>query len=89
MDSERKTHNNPTRTEYVLANLAGVSSPLEMRVAEKMARTRISELEKIVKGISAKWFKKGSDLEMIEQTQKEIGRIRDLLKEQKGKFGPV
>lgn len=75
-----------TRTEYVISNLIGVRSPMEFSVAEKMALRRLSELEKIVKGISSKWIKSKTDREMIEQTQAEMGRIRLALEEKKAKF---
>jgi len=75
-----------TRTEYVISNLIGVRSPMEFSVAEKMALRRLSELEKIVKGISSKWIKSKTDREMIEQTQAEMGRIRSALEEKKAKF---
>ncbi len=78
-----------TRTEYVISNLIGVRSPMEFSVAEKMALRRLSELEKIVKGISAKWFKNKSDVAMIEQTQAEMGRIGKVLEEKRAKFGVV
>ena len=78
-----------TRTEYVISNLIGVKSPMEFSVAEKMALRRLSELEKIVKGISAKWFKNKSDVAMIEQTQAEMGRIGKVLEEKRTKFGAV
>jgi len=78
-----------TRTEYVISNLIGVRSPMEFSVAEKMALRRLSELEKIVKGISAKWFKNKSDLAMIEQTKAEMGRIGEALEAKREKFGVV
>jgi hypothetical protein len=78
-----------TRTEYVISNLIGVKSPMEFSVAEKMALRRLSELEKIVKGISSKWIKSKTDREMIEQTQAEMGRIGAALEEKRAKFGAV
>lgn len=78
-----------TRTEYVISNLIGVKSPMEFSVAEKMALRRLSELEKIVKGISSKWIKSKTDREMIEQTQAEMGRIGEALEEKRVKFGAV
>ena len=78
-----------TRTEYVISNLIGVRSPMEFSVAEKMALRRLSELEKIVKGISSKWIKSKTDREMIEQTQAEMGRIGAALEEKRVKFGAV
>ena len=76
-----------TRTEYVISNLIGVRSPMEFSVAEKMALRRLSELEKIVKGISSKWFKNKSDIAMIEQTKAEMGRIGEALEAKRAKFG--
>ena len=76
-----------TRTEYVISNLIGVRSPMEFSVAEKMALRRLSELEKIVKGVSAKWFKNKSDIAMIDQTKAEMGRIKDVLNLKREKFG--
>jgi hypothetical protein len=54
-----------------------------------MALRRLSELEKIVKGISSKWIKSKTDREMIEQTQAEMGRIGEALEEKRVKFGVV
>ena len=76
-----------TRTEYVISNLIGVRTPMEFSVAEKMALRRLTELEKIVKGVSSKWFKNKSDLQMIEQTKAEMGRIGAALEEKRAKFG--
>ena len=78
-----------TRTEYVISNLIGVRSPMEFSVAEKMALRRLSELEKIVKGISSKWIKSKTDREMIEQTQAEMVRIGEALEAKRAKFGVV
>jgi poly(3-hydroxyalkanoate) synthetase len=78
-----------TRTEYVISNLVGVRSPMEFSVAEKMALRRLSELEKIVKGISSKWFKNKTDIAMIDQTKAEMGRIGAALEEKRAKFGAV
>lgn len=78
-----------TRTEYVISNLIGVKNPMEFSVAEKMALRRLSELEKIVKGISAKWFKNKTDIAMVEQTKAEMGRIGEALEEKRAKFGAV
>ena len=78
-----------TRTEYVISNLIGVKTPMEFSVAEKMALRRLSELQKIVKGISSKWIKSKTDREMIEQTQAEMGRIGEALEEKRVKFGAV
>ena len=78
-----------TRSEYVISNLIGVKNPMEFSVAEKMALRRLSELEKIVKGISAKWFKNKTDIAMVEQTKAEMGRIGEALEEKRAKFGVV
>ena len=69
------------------ASVTGVRTPMEFSVAEKMALRRLSELEKIVKGVSSKWFKNKSDLAMIDQTQAEMGRIKDVLNLKREKFG--
>lgn len=89
METEEKNPKTMTRTEYVIANLTGVRTPMEFSVAEKMALRRLAELEKIVKGISAKWFKNKSDVAMIEQTQGEMGRITQALSAEREKFGQV
>ena len=78
-----------TRTEYVISNLIGVKNPMEFSVAEKMALRRLSELEKIVKGISAKWFKNKTDIAMVEQTKAEMGRIGEALDAKRAKFGEL
>ena len=87
-----ETQKNPqtmTRTEYVISNLTGVRTPLEFSVAEKMALRRLTELEKIVKGVSSKWFKNKSDLAMIQQTQEEMDRIQEILDVKRGRFGRI
>lgn len=87
-----ETQKNPktmTRTEYVISNLTGVKTPMEFSVAEKMALRRLSELEKIVKGVSAKWFKNKSDIAMIDQTKAEMGRISEVLTTKREKFGAI
>ena len=87
-----ETQKNPqtmTRTEYVISNLTGVKNPMEFSVAEKMALRRLAELEKIVQGVSSKWFKNKSDVAMIEQTQAEMGRITQALSAKREKFGAV
>lgn len=89
METVQKNPTNMTRTEYVISNLTGVRTPMEFSVAEKMALRRLTELEKIVKGISSKWFKNKSDLAMIEQTKAEMGRIGTALDEKRAKFGVV
>ena len=43
----------------------GLRHSFELKTAEKLARRRLSELEAIVKGISAKWFKGRHDTEML------------------------
>lgn len=87
METVQKNPTNMTRTEYVISNLIGVRTPMEFSVAEKMALRRLTELEKIVKGVSSKWFKNKSDLQMIEQTKAEMGRIGAALEEKRAKFG--
>jgi len=87
METIQKNPKTMTRTEYVISNLTGVRTPMEFSVAEKMALRRLSELEKIVKGVSSKWFKNKSDLAMIDQTQAEMGRIKDVLNLKREKFG--
>ena len=87
METVQKNPTNMTRTEYVISNLIGVRTPMEFSVAEKMALRRLTELEKIVKGVSSKWFKNKSDLQMIEQTKAEMGRIGAALEEKRVKFG--
>ena len=89
METKKITPTNMTRTEYVVSNLIGVRTPMEFSVAEKMALRRLTELEKIVKGISSKWFKNKTDLAMIEQTKAEMGRIGAALEEKRAKFGVV
>lgn len=87
-----KTEKNPmhmTRTDYVISNLTGVKSPIEFKFAEKMALRRLGELEKIVQGVSSKWFKSKSDVQMVEQTKEEMGRIQDLLSAKRAKFGVI
>ena len=86
------TKNNPThmtRTEYVITNITGVKTPLEFKTAEKLATKRLAELETIVKGISTKWFKGKSDLEMVAQIRAEMDRITQALSEKAGKFRVV
>jgi len=89
MENPKITPTTMTRTEYVVSNLIGVSSPSEFTVAEKMALKRLSELEKIVKGISSKWIKNKTDVEMLEQTKAEMGRIKSLLEEKRTRFKVV
>ena len=89
METTEKNPSNMTRTEYVIANITGVKTPLELKTAEKLARRRLSELEAIVKGISAKWFKGRHDTEMLAQTKGEMDRITQALSEKAGKFRVV
>lgn len=89
METAEKNPKNMTRTEYVIANLTGVNSPLEFSVAEKLAKRRLDELEKIVRGISSKWFKNKSDVAMIEQTKAEMKRISDVLEPKRARFGKI
>lgn len=86
MENQKITPPTMTRTEYVVSNLIGVSSPVEFSVAEKMALKRLSELEKIVKGISAKWIKNKTDQQMIDQTRAEMGRIKSVLEEKRSRY---
>ena len=78
-----------TRTEYVIANITGVKTPLEFKTAEKLATRRLAELETIVKGISSKWIKGRHDAEMLAQTKGEMDRITQALSEKAGKFRVV
>ena len=78
-----------TRTEYVISNLTGVRTPLEFSVAEKMALRRLNELEKIVQGLNSKWFKGKNDVQMIQQTQEEMGRIGEILSAKRERFGEI
>lgn len=87
MEIKEKSPQNMTRTDYVISNLTGVKSPIEFKFAEKMALRRLAELEKIVKGISSKWFKNKSDVAMIEQTKEEMSRIGRALDEKRARYG--
>ena len=78
-----------TRTEYVIANITGVKTPLEFKTAEKLATRRLAELETIVKGISSKWIKGRHDAEMLAQTKGEMDRITQALSEKASKFRVV
>ena len=78
-----------TRTEYVIANITGVKTPLEFKTAEKLATRRLAELETIVKGISSKWIKGRHDAEMLAQTKGEMDRITQALSEKALKFRVV
>ena len=89
METAEKNPQHMNRTEYVIANITGVKTPLELKTAEKLARRRLSELEAIVKGISTKWFKGRLDVEMLAQTQAEMDRITQALSAKRDKFGRV
>ena len=89
METTEKNPTNMTRTEYVIANITGVKTPLELKTAEKLARRRLAELEAIVKGISTKWFKGRHDTEMLAQTKAEMDRITQALVSKREKFGQV
>jgi hypothetical protein len=89
METTEKNPTNMTRTDYVIANITGVKTPLELKTAEKLARRRLAELEAIVKGISAKWFKGRHDTEMLAQTKAEMDRITQALVAKREKFGQV
>jgi hypothetical protein len=54
-----------------------------------MALRRLTELEKIVQGLSAKWFKGKHDAMMIEQTREEMAKIGDLLNAKRTRFGEL
>lgn len=77
------------RTEYVIANITGVKTPLELKTAEKLATRRLGELEAIIKGISTKWFKGKLDEQMLAQTRAEMDKITQALSERRQKFGAV
>jgi len=89
METTEKNPTNMTRTDYVIANITGVKTPLELKTAEKLARRRLTELEAIVKGISTKWFKGRHDTEMLAQTKAEMDRITQALVAKREKFGQV
>lgn len=89
METKQKNPKTMTRTEYVISNLTGVRTPMEFSVAEKMALRRLSELDKIVRGIHAKWFKNKSDIAMIDQTKVEMDRITEVLTLKREKFGVI
>jgi hypothetical protein len=87
-----ENQNNPTtvnRTQYVLTNLGGVKNPLEFKTAEKLALKRLTELAKVVQGVSSKWFKSRSDLEYLAQIQQEVDTIKIALEAKRGKFGVI
>jgi hypothetical protein len=89
MEKEQKPSQIMNRTKYVIDNLTGVKSPLELKSAEKIALRRLTELEKIVQGLNSKWFKGKHDVQMIEQTKAEMGRIGQALQEKRAKFGEL
>jgi hypothetical protein len=89
MEKEQNPSQIMNRTKYVIDNLTGVKSPLELKSAEKIALRRLTELEKIVQGLNSKWFKGKHDVEMIEQTKAEMGRIGQALQEKRAKFGEL
>ena len=89
MEATEKNPQHMNRTEYVIANITGVKTPLELKTAEKLASRRLGELEAIVKGISAKWFKGKLDEQMLSQTRAEMGKITQALSERRQKFGAV
>lgn len=76
-----------TRGEFVLKTLGEVESPVSFVYAERMAKRRLDELEKIVAGVSAKWIKNKTDHAMVEQTKAEMGRITQALADKRRKFG--
>ena len=78
MEKEQKPSQIMNRTKYVLDNLTGAKNPIEFKFAEKMALRRLTELEKIVQGLSAKWFKGKHDALMIEQTREIVRKFNNL-----------
>jgi len=86
METKEKTPRIMTRTDYVIANLVEIKSPVEFPVGEKIAMKRLGELQKIVDGISSKWFKNRSDQDMIDQTKAEMRRIEEALTPLRKKF---
>ena len=89
METAEKNPQHMNRTEYVIANITGVKTPLELKTAEKLASRRLGELEAIVKGISTKWFKGKLDEQMLAQTKGEMDRITQALSDKRAKFGRV
>jgi DNA-binding HxlR family transcriptional regulator len=89
MEATEKNPQHMNRTEYVIANITGVKTPLELKTAEKLATRRLGELEAIIKGISTKWFKGKLDEQMLAQTRAEMDKITQALSERKQKFGAV
>ena len=89
MEKEQKPSQIMNRTKYVIDNLNGAKSPMDFKFAEKMALRRLNELEKIVQGLNSKWFKGKNDVQMIQQTQEEMGKIGELLSSKREKFGEL
>jgi hypothetical protein len=89
METTEKNPQHMNRTEYVIANITGVKTPLELKTAEKLASRRLGELEVIVKGISTKWFKGKLDEQMLAQTRAEMDKITQALSAKREKFGRV
>jgi DNA-binding HxlR family transcriptional regulator len=89
MEATEKNPQHMNRTEYVIANITGVKTPLELKTAEKLASRRLGELEAIIKGISTKWFKGKLDEQMLAQTRAEMDKITQALSERRQKFGAV
>jgi DNA-binding HxlR family transcriptional regulator len=89
MEATEKNPQHMTRTEYVITNITGVKTPLELKTAEKLATRRLGELEAIVKGISTKWIKGKLDEQMLAQTRAEMDKITQALSERKQEFGAV
>jgi DNA-binding HxlR family transcriptional regulator len=89
MEATEKNPQHMTRTEYVIANITGVTTPLELKTAEKLASRRLGELEAIIKGISTKWIKGKLDAEMLAQTRTEMDKITQALSDKRVKFGRV
>jgi len=89
METAEKNPQHMNRTEYVIANITGVKTPLELKTAEKLATRRLGELEAIIKGISTKWFKGKLDEQMLAQTRAEMDKITQALSDKRVKFGRV
>jgi hypothetical protein len=89
METAEKNPQHMNRTEYVIANITGVKTPLELKTAEKLASRRLGELEAIIKGVSTKWFKGKLDEQMLAQTRAEMGKITQALSDKRAKFGRV
>ena len=89
MEATEKNPQHMNRTEYVIANITGVKTPLELKTAEKLATRRLGELESIIKGISTKWFKGKLDEQMLAQTRAEMDKITQALSDKRVKFGRV